>query len=579
MQEALRVLRDDGVIFVNLADSYASSGGASRHKGYSDPKYSNGRNGEFDEPSTYPQGIKPKSKCLIPERFAIMCVDELNLICRNHIVWCLSGGTWVYAKTQKGEIPMMIGDMARLKPETVKLWNGEKWTQVLGWNKSNRKNTELEFVLRSGERISCTPNHKFPTERGLLEAKDILKGDILQSVKLPEPKEPLTPELVPDDIAWFIGLYLAEGSKSGDCIQLAGHIKEMDRYHLLSNIVKKYGGLIQRYNLGNNSQTINIHSKILTAILAEYISGKTAKNKGLSVKCWQRNNDFLKQLLSGYLSGDGYWDSKNRRWRLGFTRNYNLERDLRVLCARLDYKLILNFGIAKNGDKKFPCFRGEIRFNKSDYHSSKNPNEVIAIRKARCREVYDIGVENEPHLFALASGVLTHNSKPNAMPESVTDRFSKKWESIFMLTKKPDYYFDLDGVREAHQQNSIERSKRGCSGQHKYSMGDSLTPVAGINKAKDIKGGLHINGKNPGDVFQIPTQPSSEKHFAMWPEKLVERMILCSTRKGDTVLDCFAGSCTTGRVAVKHQRQFVGIDLGYSEMQDRRSKNIQVNLI
>src|SRR3990167_5823435 len=62
-KEAWRVLRDDGVFFLNIGDSFCSGGGASRHKGYSDTKYPNGRNGEFAEPSAFPQqGIKPKCK-------------------------------------------------------------------------------------------------------------------------------------------------------------------------------------------------------------------------------------------------------------------------------------------------------------------------------------------------------------------------------------------------------------------------------------------------------------------------------------------------------------------------------------
>lgn len=212
--------------------------------------------------------------------------------------------------------------------------------------------------------------------------------------------------------------------------------------------------------------------------------------------------------------------------------------------------------------------------------------------------------------------------KPNGMPESVTDRFSKKWESIFMLTKKPDYYFDLDSVREEHKQVSIERLSRavsnnnkwvnGADGQTKHNLSQPRPNIKhlardeaeidnqstggqiygklykdriGSMQSTEFQGGdymcakLNPLGKNPGDVFHIPTSPSSEKHFAMWPEKLVERMILCSTKKGDTVLDCFAGSATTGKVAIKHQRNFLGIDLGYSSMQSRRSKNIQVNLI
>lgn len=510
MQEAIRVLRDDGVIFINLADSYASSGGASRHTGYNDPKYPNGRNGEFDEPTAYPQGnVKPKSKLLIPERFAIMCVDELGLICRNHIVWCLSGGTWVYTKAQKGEMPMMIRDVARLRPNTVKLWNGEKWTQVLGWSKSKRKGTEIEFVLRSGERISCTPNHKFPTDRGLLEAINLKKGDILQRVLLPSPEKTLSPCYVPSMIGWFIGLYVAEGSRSADCIQISGHIKEEKRFALLKDIVEKYGGIIQRYDVKGNAQIINIHSKILNAILNEYVSGKTARDKSLSIKCWRRDNRFLGEILNGYLSGDGHWDIKNNRWRLGFTRNYNLERDLRVLCARLGYKLILNIGVAKIKDRKFPCFRGEIRTKQNNHHNCKNPNEVVEIRKARCREVYDIGVADEPHLFALASGILTHNSKPNAMPEPCQDRFSKKWESIFMLTKQPKYYFNLADVREkAPPLNRWGGNKLIAKGKSLWDEG------TGHSTYRDRDMQPNDGMKNPGDCWSIPTQPSPEKHFA-----------------------------------------------------------------
>lgn len=85
--EIKRVLKDDGSIYVNIGDTYASSGGASRLLGYSDPKYPNGRCGNFEEPNTYKQnGVKPKSLCMIPSRFAIeMC--NRGFILRNEIVW------------------------------------------------------------------------------------------------------------------------------------------------------------------------------------------------------------------------------------------------------------------------------------------------------------------------------------------------------------------------------------------------------------------------------------------------------------------------------------------------------------
>ena len=82
-----RVLRKDGVLFVNLGDTYASSGGPSRHLGYNDPKYPNGRAGNFAEPAAYPQpNVQPKSLCLIPYRFAIE-MQNRGWIVRNVLIW------------------------------------------------------------------------------------------------------------------------------------------------------------------------------------------------------------------------------------------------------------------------------------------------------------------------------------------------------------------------------------------------------------------------------------------------------------------------------------------------------------
>jgi len=85
--EVKRILKPTGTCFVNLGDSYASGDGSSRHIGYQDPKYKNGRAGDFIEPSAYPQGnVQPKSLCAIPERFKIMMIDS-GWICRNTIIW------------------------------------------------------------------------------------------------------------------------------------------------------------------------------------------------------------------------------------------------------------------------------------------------------------------------------------------------------------------------------------------------------------------------------------------------------------------------------------------------------------
>ena len=444
-REVRRVLRSDGTCWVNLGDSYYNyrPGGTSqskqtiaKHDG-AVVEISAKRNNKIAT-------LKEKDLCGIPWRVALALQAD-GWWLRSDIIWCLSGGTRVYAKTQKGEMPMTIKDMVRLDPSTVQLWNGEKWTQVLGWNESPRPDAPLEITLRSGERIGCTPGHKFPTNRGLQEARWLVVGDIIETTTLPDRTHRAA--LIPDyDIGWFVGMYLAEGSrgKGGRVIQIASHQKETDRLKMLQNIAKFYDGTCQAHDTSDNGMTINLYGSVLTGIIDQYISGKTAKDKHLSMKCWQRNNEFLNGILRGYLEGDGHHDIVNDRWRLGFTRNYNLEADLRTLCARLGVSLRLN--PAHSGD--FKTFRGEIRFTKSDHFNTKQNGEVVKIGRSRARKFWDIGVKDNPHLFALASGVLTHNSKPNPMPESVTDRPTKAHEYVFLLTKSARYFYDADAVRE-----------------------------------------------------------------------------------------------------------------------------------
>ena len=62
-------------------------------------------------------------------------------------------------------------------------------------------------------------------------------------------------------------------------------------------------------------------------------------------------------------------------------------------------------------------------------------------------------------------------------------------------------------------------------------------------------------------VWTVATAPFPDAHFATFPTKLIEPCILAGSRVGDTVLDPFAGSGTTGVVALRHGRAFVGIDL------------------
>ena len=69
------------------------------------------------------------------------------------------------------------------------------------------------------------------------------------------------------------------------------------------------------------------------------------------------------------------------------------------------------------------------------------------------------------------------------------------------------------------------------------------------------------DSRNRRSVWSISTRPYSGAHFAVMPEALVEPCVLAGSRPGDIVLDPFNGSGTTGAVATKHGRRYIGIDL------------------
>jgi DNA modification methylase len=78
-------------------------------------------------------------------------------------------------------------------------------------------------------------------------------------------------------------------------------------------------------------------------------------------------------------------------------------------------------------------------------------------------------------------------------------------------------------------------------------------------------------------VWTVATQNYKGAHFATFPKKLIEPCILAGSRVGDTVLDPFNGSGTTGAVAVEHGRNYVGIELNpaYIELAKARIEAAQ----
>ncbi len=147
-------------------------------------------------------------------------------------------------------------------------------------------------------------------------------------------------------------------------------------------------------------------------------------------------------------------------------------------------------------------------------------------------------------------------SKPNPMPESVKDRCTKSHEYIFMLSKSRKYYFDAISIAEPVAESTIKRLQQNIDSQ----IGSSRQQGKTNGNMKAVSG--IIEGKrNKRDVWSVTTQGYKGAHFATFPEQLVMPMILAGCREGGVVLDPFAGSGTTLAVALKNNRNAIGVEL------------------
>lgn len=176
-------------------------------------------------------------------------------------------------------------------------------------------------------------------------------------------------------------------------------------------------------------------------------------------------------------------------------------------------------------------------------------------------------------------------SKPNPMPESVTDRPTKSHEYIFLLSKNQKYYFDANSVRQPHKEASILRQERavstfhknvnGAPGQTPHSMSRPRPNAKGLRtalEALDHGEPLHRNGRNIRTVWTVTTHGFPDAHFATFPPDLIKPCILAGAPIGGVVLDPFAGSGTTGKVAIELGRKAILIEpkAEYIEMIKRR---------
>ena len=157
--------------------------------------------------------------------------------------------------------------------------------------------------------------------------------------------------------------------------------------------------------------------------------------------------------------------------------------------------------------------------------------------------------------------------KPNPMPESVTDRCTKAHEYVFLLTKSARYYFDNDAIKE--KAASKPHAPHNSADKH----GGHLRKDFGTDRMQKVWAADGL--RNRRSVWTVNTKPFRGAHFAVMPEALVEPCVLAGSKSGDTILDPFAGSGTVGVVALRHGRNFVGVELNteYASLAESRIRD------
>lgn len=263
-------------------------------------------------------------------------------------------------------------------------------------------------------------------------------------------------------------------------------------------------------------------------------------------------------------------------------------------------------GQTKNGcsDPKQPKIKGmKLPVNKSE--SYLKPKDLIGIP-------WKVAFALQKDEWYLRQDLIWH--KKNALPESVEDRCTKSHEYLFLLSKSQKYFFDHEAIKEPLAESSVGRAQRkrrlmdrtglGTVGKQVENGIDIKHGHAGLAMGRNDKTGYSEDGmRNKRSVWTIATKPYKRAHFACFPPSLIEPPILSGTSdKGCcpecsapfkrikdigweqtckhvidevvpcTVLDPFMGSGTTGMVAYRKGRDFVGIELNpdYIEMAKER---------
>lgn len=539
-------------------------------------------------------------------------LQDLNYWLLNDVVWvkCLAGDTELLTLINGQPIVSTLKDLIRidLASNSIELPSYDDqgkltWVDLTGWQKAE-KARGLRLELEDGSRVECTPEHRFPVARNgeieMVAAQELVVGEALLQLGRFEIPHVVTSQSIDEAVGELVGWYLAEGSlrSQNKGLQFSMAADERAQAEELIETVREKFGVVGQIYVYKNALHLKFSGQFMVALMKRFVRGDGAKKKRLTREAFWHGLDFVRGILQGYLQGDGHWDKKNQRWRLGLAPNRGLITDLGVICRLLGYRLRVSDGTVPYQRGRAEVIRGEVRENADDHWSSvslaelglparrffntagrhslahlrtdyklltrKNPiaeapllaKQVMTgdlrtvrinnIQSTTLRTFYDLSVSGN-HVFALANGLLTHNSNP--MPNFRGVRFTNAHETLLWAQKcqGAPYTFNYQAMK---------------------SLNDGLQMRSDWNISL-------CTGKE-----RLKTSGGQKAHPTQKPEALLYRVILSSSKPGDVVLDPFFGTGTTGAVAKTLHRNFIGIEkeAGYVALAQERIEAVQAGM-
>lgn len=265
-----------------------------------------------------------------------------------------------------------------------------------------------------------------------------------------------------------------------------------------------------------------------------------------------------------------------------------------------------SYNSGNSGSLKGSTLTGGQRNQASSNRNGRKPVQGLKV-KDRIMQPARLALALQDDGWWLRSEIVW--SKPNPMPEGVSDRPTSAHEMIYLVTKSSRYFYDADAIRtplapktfttfgtehRAQGNDALGGVKADNWGKSLVKRKPKVKVPTGWDRGSGAHGTIHRNGRseaeyqdvelagaNARDVWEIASESFPDAHFATFPTELARRCIAAGCPAGGTVLDPFGGAGTTGLVADRLQRDAILIELNptYAAMAERRIKGDRGDLL